>query len=797
MERYPENLEEMLDFSFIRRELENKAWCESGKVMLKQQSFIDDRSTLEQEWDRVAEMRLIRESDKQFSEMPFVDMNDILQVFAVQGRILDEEQFSRLHRLLKGSHDILKYFYKKDRMALYPALIEMLRSVRVEKRWYEEIEKIIDLDEVKVKGNASPELARIRGKINKLEGQLDKRFNDALKLYGAGNFLADQKESWRAGRRVLAVLSEHKRQVPGITLDISGNGRQVFIEPAELLPVQSELSDWKVRESREIERILRNVTELLYPYHEDFGNLRDMIGMLDAVHAKARLADSQEAVKPLLTDGLVELKAARHPVLEQHLRKSGTAIVPVEIRLSASQRILVISGPNAGGKSVAMKTAGLLQLMAQFGLHIPAGEGSSVAIFRKFLADIGDDQSIEDDLSTYSSHLLKMAHFTETADASTLFLIDEMGSGTDPSFGGPIAEAILEHLDSTKSYGLVTTHYSNLKDLAARKNGIQNGAMSFDAAQLKPTYELHIGQAGASYALEVAERSGLAAPILAEARHKLGGGREKMEQSLSEIQTEKQFLKGIRKNSQKRSQYLEKLVTDYESLKKDLEKNKKKLLREYEEKLLEDYNTANRDLENFIRRSKSEVKPGAGLDAIKEVRKNLDADRRKLADKAREHQVVPEQENTAPIKVGSMVRLEDSPRTGVVMELRKDRASVNFGQLTTTVPVSKLIHCMPEKEEQPARKGSSSGPSLEEKSAFDLELDIRGKYKDEAIAALEQFLDRAVMFGIDRLRIIHGKGSGVLRQTVQSFLKQYPFVESFRHEDPQQGGDGVTLVELA
>ena len=797
MQLYPENLEEMLDFGLIRKALLNKAWCEEGRQFLEIQGFQQSSANLEIELFRVDEMRQVIESASMFSNQAFVSLNDIIKVLEVDGNILSEDQLVRLHQLLKGSHELLKFFYKKERMAKYPQLLLTLKSVKVERKWYESIEAILDLDDAKIKGNASDELARIRNKMNKLTREIDKKFNQVLKQYATMDYLADQRESWRSGRRVLAVLAEYKRKVQGITLDISGNGNLVFIEPAELLPFESELSEWQVKESREITRILRTITEMLYPFVEDFHRLRSMIAQLDAIQAKARLAIDQNAVLPVVSPSVIDLKQARHPVLEKHLRSIEKPIVPVDLKLNSINRILVISGPNAGGKSVAMKTLGTLQLMAMYGLHIPAEEGSTIMFFKRFLSDIGDDQSLEDDLSTYSSHLMKMSYFVEHTDINTLFLIDEMGSGTDPAFGGPIAEAILEHLAESKSYGVVTTHYSNLKDLAASKKGIQNGAMSFDVDQLLPTYELHIGQAGASYAIEVAERSGMPEQIISAAKAKLGGDKQVMEQSLSEIQTEKQFLKGIRRNSQKRSTYLEKLVTDYESLKSDLEKNKKKLVKEYEAKLLTDYNTANRDLENFIRESKSQVSP-KDLTSIKETRKKLDVDRRKLADKVHKTQLSPVQENEAPIVVGSLVKLEDSPRTGVVMEIRKNKASVNFGQLTTTIPVNQLIHCVADTPSiaKPSPASASSGPSIEEKSAFDLELDIRGKYKDEAITALEQFLDRAVMFGVDRLRIIHGKGSGVLRQTVQNFLKNYPFVETFKHEDGRQGGDGVTIVEL-
>ncbi|MCB0503227.1 MAG: Smr/MutS family protein, partial [Bacteroidetes bacterium] len=443
--------------------------------------------------------------------------------------------------------------------------------------------------------------------------------------------------------------------------------------------------------------------------------------------------------------------------------------------------------------SVAMKTVGVLQLMMQFGLHIPADEGAKMKFFKTILADIGDDQSIEDDLSTYSSHLVKMTEFVKVANKDTLFLIDEMGSGTDPALGGPIAEAILDHLGKQKTYGIVTTHYSNLKDKAQVTEGLQNAAMSFEMKKLQPTYELHIGQAGASYAFEVAQRSGLPATILEAAKTLLGNKKSTAEQSLSQIQNEKQYLKGIRKNNQRQSEHLEKLIANYEGLKSRLEKQKKKLMVEFEEKLLADYNEANRELENYIRTQKEK---GRDREGLKSLRKDIDDKRQALAKKINKADRKPIQENKSPIKVGSEVKLEDSPRIGKVIEIRKNKATVLFGNISSTIPIDRLIHCV--NDDQSETPITNKSPNkLVEKSQFVDVLDIRGKYKEEALIALDQFMDQAVVFGVDKVKIIHGKGSGVLKDFVQQYLKDYPFVSRYEYETDPSGGKGVTLVEIA
>ena len=791
---YPENIEELLDFDALRKQVVGCAISDDGKKAIENQEFWTERDALNNELYAVQEIKALFEADQYFPTTAFVKMDDVLEAFSFEGMSLTTDQLVRLYHIIKGTFDLHKFFTKKENVANCPIVTDLFSSITVEKQWYLKIEKILDIDKKVIKSNASETLIKIRTKQNKLNRSLDTTFNKVLKEYSKNGWLADQKESWRSGRRVLSVLAENKRKVSGIVLDISGNGAIAFIEPVSIQPIVSELSELEVEERKEIERILRKITEELFPFKSSFTQFRELIIQIDIWQAKSTLAIKQHANRPELTENQIEYHNARHAILEKHLRDLSKAVVPLNIKLSASNRIIVISGPNAGGKSVAMKTVGLLQLMAQFGLHLPTGEGSKTMVFTHLMADIGDDQSIEDDLSTYSSHLLKMADFTKHANERTLFLIDEMGSGTDPAFGGSIAEAIMESLAKKGAYGVVTTHYSNLKEMALQHSGIINAAMSFEISKLKPTYELLLGQAGASYALEVAQRSGLNAEIINAAKEKLGGVKKEMESSLSEIQSEKQYLKGIRKNNQKQQKHLDRLLEDYEKLKANLERNKKKMEKDFEEKLLKDYNEANRELENYIRESKEK---NQNREAAKVVRKKIDAKRQTLSKKVSNYDIKPFQENETPIVVGSTVKLEDNNRLGKVIKIRKNRAAVQFGNITTDIPLNRLVHCIPEGEIKPTTKSNKTSNSLEAQSKFNLELDIRGKYKDEAMQSLEQFLDRAVMFGIDHVRIIHGKGTGVLKDTVRQSLKVYPYVSNFKYEEQQNGGDGVTLVDLS
>ena len=789
---YPENIEHLLDFGKIKAKLLKYTLCEEGHSLLSQQTYFSNEKDLINELKAVSETRKVIESGDVFPTLSFVRFKDVLETLKFEGSALNEDQLLRSHHVIKGIYELQRFFTKKERAEAYPVIAELFASISVEKTWYQNIEKILDLEKIEIKSNASDELIKIRSKLSKLERTSEKVFNSELKNYLQKGWLADQKESFRSNRRVLAVLSEYKRQIAGLVLDVSGNGTITFMEPAVLQPIAAEISEWEVKERKEIERILRAITAELFPLRNEFKHYNIVIAQFDVWQAKGNLSIKQQAVQPEINNKLISLSQARHPILENHLKEVKRSIVPLDIELSDKHHILVISGPNAGGKSVAMKTVGLLQLMLKFGLHIPAAEGAKMKFFTSVMADIGDDQSIEDDLSTYSSHLVKMTEFVKKADKNTLFLIDEMGSGTDPALGGPIAEAILEHLVNQKAYGIVTTHYSNLKDKAQVTEGLQNGAMSFEMNKLRPTYELHIGQPGASYAFEVAQRSGLPAVIINSAMEKLGNQKSTSEQSLSQIQNEKQYLKGIRKNNQRQTEHLEKLIANYEGLKSRLEKQKKKLILEFEEKLLADYNEANRDLENYIREQKEK---GQNREGLKKVRQDIDAKRQVLAKKINKSDRQPIQENKSPIVVGSEVKLEDSPRIGKVVEIRKNKATVLFGNINSTIPLDRLINCVPENDTNKKITNKTTN-TLIEKSKFDHVLDIRGKYKDEALPLLDQFLDQAVVYGIDKVQIIHGKGTGVLKNFVQQYLKEYPFVTQFEYETDASGGKGVTIAEI-
>jgi DNA mismatch repair protein MutS2 len=461
--------------------------------------------------------------------------------------------------------------------------------------------------------------------------------------------------------------------------------------------------------------------------------------------------------------------------------------------LDAKNRILVISGPNAGGKSVILKSAGIIQLMFQFGMLVPVDEGSVLCVFKKLFIDIDDDQSIENDVSTYSSHLQKMRHFVLNADPHSLVLLDEMGVGTDPSLGGAMAEAVLQVLNDKKVFGIVTTHFHNLKVFASQTPGMQSAAMAFDRQELQPLYQLLPGQPGSSFTFEIAQKTGMPQSVIQLAREKTGENKKALDDTLSEMQVEKQFIRGIRKNVQKQEEQLGDLVKNYQHLKKELEKDKKKLQRQYEQKLLDMFNENSRELEKMMREWKEDRADKAKFD---QARNYIDEQRATLEKKLDEKMNESPGDASGVIEAGSRVRMEDGQEAGIVKEIKKDQATVAFGNMLTKVKLNRLVLIPadePEKKTYAIRKDPGN---IMEKSVFDLSLDVRGLLKDETYIALENFLDKALMYGVSKLKIIHGRGTGALRQAVQSYLKKYPYVKTFYSEQEQYGGNGITIVEM-
>ncbi len=794
MHFYPKNTLQKLDFPFILKELENLCSGSLGKKLIQQQPFFTNADALNQQLHFVKEAKEIIENDSQlpqygFNELPF------LQKLKIDNYHLDVKELIELYFALSATADVFRFFTPKARQQLYPYLSEKVASYSFELGLIATISKVIDMDKEIVKENATPTLSKIRKQIQEKIHEINAVFRSVLLRHKNQNFLADTEETIRDGRRVLSVKAEFKRSIKGLITDESDNGNITYIEPNETLLLNNELTELYLDERREIHKILVDVTSKIQPHKESIESLQVLMSELDVVRAKAYFAVNYKCSMPQISkERQIYLREFVHPILYHHHQKQHKPIVENTIFLDDKNRMVVISGPNAGGKSIVLKSIGLIQLMFQFGMLIPAKENSVLSVFDHLFVDIGDEQSIENDLSTYSSHLSNMNYFLNKATAKTLVLIDEMGMGTDPALGGPMAEAILENLHKKNVFGIVTTHFNNLKVFAAQTENMQSGAMAFDTQKLQPLYQLQIGQPGSSFTFEIAKKSGLSEHIIKSATSKIGDNKKALDDVLTDIQTEKHFIKGLRKNVQVKESQLQDLTKSYEQLNKELEKEKKRLLKNYEARLLDRFNIESRNLENEMRTWKEQKN---NKEKFLEVRNYIDENREHIEKKLDDVPVKNQEDNKKlAINVGSKVKLEEGTEIGEVLEIKNNVATVGFGNIQTKVKLHNLILAADSKAKTETKRTVFSSKIITEKSEFDYNLDLRGLMKDEALTALDNFMDRAIMYGIHHIKIIHGRGTGALKQAVQFYLKKYPHVKEFHFEDERYGGDGITIVEM-
>lgn len=791
---YPEDTLEKLDFDAIQNEIQYFCYGSLGINYIKNQDFFTTHAELHAALKQVVEFKDILENDSFFPDQGYDEL-PFLKKIKIEGSSLQSLEFILLLRLLKAFQGILYFFAQKKREGVYPHLESLVKDVYWDAKLVAEIERVIDIENENVRETASENLGIIRRKITRVERQQLGEFAKVLRRYRSLDYLAEQGEGVRGGKKVLAVKAEYKRVVPGIYLDDSASGTIAFIEPQETVTLNNEYNSLKREEAREIERILRELTAVARPHLKSFYIYQEILAHYDATRAKALLAIKLDAHAPVISEsGEYHLFQFRHPVLYLNYEKQGREVIANTLILEPQERILLISGPNAGGKSIVLKSVGLIQLMFQFGMPVPADPGSKLPIFKQLFVDIGDSQSVENDLSTYSSHLKSMKYFTEHAHHETLVLLDELGHGTDPILGGAMAEAVMETLLDKQVYSVVTTHYANLKAWGSRTDGVQNGAMSFDKKHLEPLYQLNIGSPGSSFTFEIATKSGLNPQIIQQAKDKVGEQNKEMEISLTEIQHEKQHVKGLRKALQQREKQLAGLQKTYELLKRNLEKEKRHLMNDFKANALEEFNQYNRELEKLMRNWKEDKK---SKEKFLKARKFIDQTRTELEKEQPiteiEEQIIQIEDDV--IDVGSKVKMKNGMMVGEVVEMRKNRAVVNFGNMTSLVHVDKLVKTQNNKTRIQAPIVNTA-QKLSAQAAFKTEIDLRGKMKDEALVDLEDFLDKALMFGSDRLRIIHGRGTGAVRLIVHQTLKKHPSVENFEFESAEFGGDGVTLVDL-
>lgn len=794
---YPGNIEEKIGFDKIRNLLLEKCLSDLGRHFVKKMNFTTDFIQIKKWLKQTEEFKKILELGEPFPSSNYIDASHHLDQAKIPGTFLSEEAFFDLVLSLKTILFAINFL--KQKKDLYPGLFEVADQIFIDPALVKKISAIID-EKGEIKDNASPELSRIRSEISSQQNRLRKVLNQILqKSVQLGITDQDVSVTIKNGRMVIPVNATYKKQLKGIVQDESATGQTVFIEPTESLDINNDIRELLYREKREIIKILTELTEEVRPYFSELKKAYRFLGIIDFVRAKAKLAIELQCEIVELTDTpQVTWHEARHPLLFLAHQQNNKPIVPLNIRIDAEQRILVVSGPNAGGKSVCLKTIGLIQYMLQCGLLVPVKESSRMGLFSQIFIDIGDEQSIENDLSTYSSHLTNMKYFVQHTNASSLFLIDEFGTGTEPQIGGAVAESILEELNQKRAMGVITTHYGNLKKFADQHAHVVNAAMRFDLDKLEPLFELEIGKPGSSFALEIAQKIGLPNSILAKAKDKAGYQQIKFDKMLAELEWEKRQYDEKMVHVNQQDQKLKQLIQEYNGLKEVLDNNKKKLLNEAKAQAQRLFEEANQKIENTIREIKQNQ---ADKEATKKVRKDLENFQKQF------HQepefTKPQSEKIevieGPLNVGDWVRIKGQEAVGQVDGIKGKDVEITIGQLKSKIKSNRLekISRREAKKAIPEPVSSLKGVDINQKMAsFNPNLDLRGKRTEEAIPRIDQFIDNALLLGYRDLRIVHGKGDGILRKMIRDYLQSIPTIKKYKDENVERGGAGVTLVEL-
>ena len=718
----------------------------------------------------------------------FFDIKSLAGKLKIEGTYLSEDEFFQIYLSLNTVFAVIHYF--SEREGVYPNLEALFEHLPIEKSIIQKIEAIID-PKGKIKANASKDLLEIITGLARAEQEARKKIDQIFKSAQSSNWTADGNLTIRDGRLCIPLLAENKRKVKGFVHDESASGQTVYLEPEEVFQLNNTIRDLEFDKRREIIKILIALADELRPSVPLLLSYHGLLTKLDFVRAKALFAIDIEAEMPQLSrQAEINLINARHPLLLLNFKKEKQIVVPLNIKIDETDRIIVVSGPNAGGKSVCMKTVGLLQVMVQAGLLIPVDEHSKIGVFNQIFADIGDDQSIESDLSTYSAHLSKMKYFVENAGAKTLVVIDEFGTGTDPQFGGPIAEAVLESLNQKNVKGVVTTHYSNLKLFANSTAGIENASMLFNNLEMQPLYILEMGKPGSSYAFEIAQKIGLPLKVIEAAKNKIGEHQKKVDTLLVDLERDKKELMDVRVAVEKRERQVKTLFDENEKLKSYLEENKKNIIKDARLEAQNIIKNANKLIENTI----SEIR-GSAADKLKtqNLRQNLQAELKKIEVKEKPQKEIVE---TQELKAGDWVKLIDSETMGQVIDIAKDNVILAMGDLRSVVKLKRVQKISNKAVPKEIRRSSYSAGFTEGISQFSPELDLRGRRGEEALYEIEKYLDKAIMMGLPSLKIIHGKGDGILRKLIREYLRKYPQVNRMEDEHADRGGDGITYVYL-
>ncbi len=785
---YPSDCEQKLGFDQVRQRLKSYCISSLGQALVDSIRFNSNYSHLQALLLQNSEFKQILKKGDIIPTSNYFDPEDLLPTIAIEDSFIEEESFIQIIKSLQSIFEFKQYLNKSKEF--YPSLFLLSEPVVLPKALWLTLQSRFD-DHGKVKDNASQELGRIRKKLKEEQVRARKLVDQIFRIASDQGFVPEgMTPTIRDGRAVIPILAEHKRKLKGFMADESSTGQTIFLEPAEVLEANNEIRDLQLAERREVIKILKELTAIIRANFTEFKNAYSFLGQMDFNRAKAKFSVDLNAVLPQLKETPdLNWMHARHPLLLLSM-KGNRSVMPLTIDLTASQRMLLISGPNAGGKSVCLKTVGLIQYMLQCGMLVPLHEKSSVGLFKDIFLDIGDQQSIENDLSTYSSHLKNMSFFLQHASESTLVLLDELGAGTDPNFGGGIAQAILEGLLLRGVWGVATTHYYNLKLFAGKTEGIRNGAMQFDTKRLEPLFLLDIGKPGSSFALEIARKTGLPATIIQEAETIIGKDLTGLEMLMKSVADEKQSLVKRDVEIGKKEKELNATLEKYNHLSGELEGKKKEILNKAKSEASYLLKETNREIEKTIRHiqeNKAEKKE------TRKVRQNLLG----LIDKVKPTEGKMPFESQE-IKEGDRVRIIGQEVTGTVLSVKDNNAVVQFGDLRSSLKMNQLIHShMVVTTDSTTSRARQMGVDIHKKqSQFSTILDVRGKRVDEVLPVLEQFLDDAVLLSQHELRILHGKGEGVLRSVIRDQLKKTKGIASVADEHVERGGAGITVVVL-
>ncbi len=826
---YPPNFESKIGFDRVREQVAALCTMPSAEAKLSEHGFSTSRKIIARRLTLAAQMRTMLLMEQGFPTGDYADLTPVLAKLSIEGTFLDSSEVAILRRSLSMVGEVVSFIRSKAEGESYTALVQLSSGVSSLPEVLRSIDQILDKFN-KIKDSASPELQTIRRQIREREGQVSKRLQRILsEAKSSGIVDPDALISIREGRAVIPVVAGNKRKLQGFIHDESASGKTVYVEPVEIVEINNELKELEYAQRREVVRILTTFTQDIRPQSGEIEAAGNYLSEVDMLRAKARWAIGNHATLPIISeDDRLVLRSARHPLLAQSLASQHKEIVPLNLELDRTKHILVISGPNAGGKSVCLKTTGIIQYMFQCGFLVPVGENSELPIFGSISIDIGDEQSIDNDLSTYSSHLQNMRNMLSMASARSLVLIDEFGSGTEPVIGGAIAEAILDRLLSKGCYGVITTHYSNIKYYASSTEGIANGAMTFDVQNIRPLFRLEMGKPGSSFAVEIARKIGLPEDIIRAASDKVGSDHINIEKQLREIARDKRYWEQKRDRIRQTDRKVEELETNYSEQLSKIRAERSEIIRKAKAEAKELLAEANKQIENTIKtireaqaekeltrlvrkefeefKDQVEQPDKAQGDDISREMERLRRRRERREERKGKQEAKAQQEAVeikaapAEVTVGAKVRIEGQDMLGEVRQLKGKKAQVAFGHILTTIEISKL-EVVSNSEFKRAAKLSAprsvvSVDISSRKLNFKDNIDVRGQRAADALDAVQNFIDDALMVGVGSVAILHGKGTGALKEEIRRYLRTVPDVARAVDAHADRGGSGITVVEF-